>query len=274
MFADGQCCGSAPKKTGSDHWEKPDPDLGSFISILNQIIKQIFYSLRILSLVWPLTRFMRKIVFAFFFFFSQYFFYHAVLLIRIRLEPFYFGQPDPDPFHEMDPGRKKNQSKSWKISTKIYQNHKNFIHVFKKLYLCSTDINIHPINNKTDNLYIYIFFLRIRIKMKRIRNTAFMFILSVQCRQEMCFVGSTSWLLNFLSKLLFFTTNRLQKYRLPPQKNIWQGTLLISKKLGGGGFFLGMGKLLFFVKTSQECIMYNLNTKIYIIESCRKYTLK
>ena len=52
----------------------------------------------------------------------------TVLRIRIRLDPFQFGQPDPDSFHETDPGKKKsvkimenfykNQPKSWKISTK------------------------------------------------------------------------------------------------------------------------------------------------------------
>ena len=33
--------------------------------------------------------------------------YVPVLRIRIGLDPFQFGQPDPDLFHETDPGSKK-----------------------------------------------------------------------------------------------------------------------------------------------------------------------
>ena len=42
------------------------------------------------------------------------------------LDPFHFGQPDPDP-------GSKNQPKSLKISTKINQNHKNIIHFFENI---------------------------------------------------------------------------------------------------------------------------------------------
>ena len=34
--------------------------------------------------------------------------YVPVLRIRIRLDPFQFGQSDPDLFHETDPGSKKS----------------------------------------------------------------------------------------------------------------------------------------------------------------------
>ena len=85
----------------------------------------------------------------------------------------------------------KNQQKSWKISTKINENHKNTIHFFKTIKLMFTDINVHPINDKTDHISEkYIFYRkksrtkvdifpilgriwsRIHMKMKRIRNTA------------------------------------------------------------------------------------------------------
>ena len=96
----------------------------------------------------------------------------------------------------------KYQPKSWKISTKINANQKNIIHFFKTIKLIFTDINIYPINNKTDHIsekYILdrkknwyfpdfrsdlkqdldpLFHatdprIRIHIKMKRIRNTDF-----------------------------------------------------------------------------------------------------
>ena len=91
-------------------------------------------------------------------------------VLRIR-DPFHFGQPDPG---------SKNSAKSWKISTKINQN-KNYHTFFSNIInLCSTDINIYPINNKTDhflekfnikNVFKKFVFSRIHIKMRRIRNT-------------------------------------------------------------------------------------------------------
>ena len=73
-----------------------------------------------------------------------------------------------DPFHETKPVQvAKNQSKSWKISTKINQNHKNIIHLFKKiLNLCLTDINIYPIKNKTDHFWRNIFLIEKKVKKK------------------------------------------------------------------------------------------------------------
>ena len=60
----------------------------------------------------------------------------------------------------------KNQPKSWKISTKINENHKNIIHFFTDF---RSDLHPDQLFHKTDP--------RIRIwihnKMKRIRKTAF-----------------------------------------------------------------------------------------------------
>ena len=53
-----------------------------------------------------------------------------MFLIRIRFDPFHFGQPDPDPFYEMDPGGKKSS----KIK-KNYKNHKNIIYFFENVKL-------------------------------------------------------------------------------------------------------------------------------------------
>ena len=83
--------------------------------------------------------------------------------------PSNLGLTDPDPFHETQCCGSgsvwirfilvsririqvaRNQPKSWIMSTKINQNHKNIIHFFQKTYLCLTDMNIYPINNKTDH---------------------------------------------------------------------------------------------------------------------------
>ena len=51
---------------------------------------------------------------------------HTVSFSVADLDPFHFDLPDPDP-------GSKNQPKSWKISTKINENHKNIIHFFSKL---------------------------------------------------------------------------------------------------------------------------------------------
>ena len=79
--------------------------------------------------------------------------FSSVLRIRIRLDPFQFGQPDPDRFHEMVLGSKKS-AKLRKMSTKINQNHKNIIYL-KNIY--QADINIYTINYKTDHFWRYIF---------------------------------------------------------------------------------------------------------------------
>ena len=42
--------------------------------------------------------------------------FNAVFRIRIRLDPFHFGLPGSDSFHETDPGSKKNQSNSWEFT--------------------------------------------------------------------------------------------------------------------------------------------------------------
>ena len=69
------------------------------------------------------------------------------------MDPFYFGQSNP--FHqtdpETDPGSKKNSQNDKKFpqkSTKIIRISSIFS---KVLNLCLTDINISPVNNKTDN---------------------------------------------------------------------------------------------------------------------------
>ena len=92
----------------------------------------------------------------------------------------------------------KNLWKSWKISTKINQNHKNIIHFFKNIKLMFNGLKCLPHNIKTDNFWgkyifdskkVVIFFdfrsdmvqdplfletnprIQIQIKMKRIRTT-------------------------------------------------------------------------------------------------------
>ena len=88
----------------------------------------------------------------------------------------------------------KNQPKSWKFSTKNQPKSLENHAFFRTIQLMFTDINISPINNKTDHFsekYIFyrkkvkqkLFFfsriryftkrIRIHIKMKRIRNTDF-----------------------------------------------------------------------------------------------------
>ena len=72
--------------------------------------------------------------------------------LNFLLTPFFFSNvADPDPF-QMKRIRirvAKNQAKSWKIN----ENHKNIIHFFLKTFeLIFTDINIYPINNKTDQI--------------------------------------------------------------------------------------------------------------------------
>ena len=47
--------------------------------------------------------------------------------IRIRLDPFHFGQPDPDPFHETDPETDMDGKKSATFKENFHQNHKNII---------------------------------------------------------------------------------------------------------------------------------------------------
>ena len=75
---------------------------------------------------------------------------NAVFRISIRWDPIHFGHPDPDLFHETDPGRKKEKLKSWKMSTKINPNHKNILYIYFFLILnfCLIDINIYLIINK------------------------------------------------------------------------------------------------------------------------------
>ena len=53
----------------------------------------------------------------------------------------------------------KNHGKSWKISTKINQNHKKYIYFFKIFNFWLTDIHIYLINNKTNHFFVekYIF---------------------------------------------------------------------------------------------------------------------
>ena len=69
----------------------------------------------------------------------------------------------------------KNLPKSWKISTKINQNHKNIIHFFSKiLNLCLTEINIYHINNKTDH------FLEKYIFIRKISNNKNWYILDIR----------------------------------------------------------------------------------------------
>ena len=86
-----------------------------------------------------------------------------VLRIRIRMNPFHFGQPDPNPirFNETDPRRvAKNQPKSWKISSKIIR----ISYIFFKtiiIKLMFTDLNIYPTYNKTDHISEkYIFYIK------------------------------------------------------------------------------------------------------------------
>ena len=121
-------------------------------------------------------------------------YYHSIFCVT---NPDLFHLGFPDSFHEMEPGGKK----SVKIIENYHKNHKNII-LKKIIHFCSTDINIYPIKNKTNDVldkYIFLqkkkscYFLdseldpepfqlfhetvhgsgRIRMKMKRIRNTSF-----------------------------------------------------------------------------------------------------
>ena len=70
------------------------------------------------------------------------------------MDPFYFGQSNPlhetDP--ETDPGSKKNSQNNEIFPQKSTKINKNIHFPFSKvLNLCLTDINISPVNNKTDN---------------------------------------------------------------------------------------------------------------------------
>ena len=88
--------------------------------------------------------------------------------------PFHFGNPDPDPFHEMDPGS-KIQPKSLKISTKIIQNHKIIIYFcLKNITLFFNGHNKYFLGFRSDpelQIWIQIRYstkrIRIQIKMKR-----------------------------------------------------------------------------------------------------------
>jgi len=60
--------------------------------------------------------------------------FFSVFRIRIRLDPFNFGIANPD-------SQKKNQTKSWEIHMKIYQNHKNIVFKTSKNTLVFNDIN-------------------------------------------------------------------------------------------------------------------------------------
>ena len=72
--------------------------------------------------------------------------YNTVLGIRIRLDPFHFGQPDPDPVcKKISQNHGKFQQKSTKIIRIPYI-------LFKTIKLMFTDINIFPINNKLDDI--------------------------------------------------------------------------------------------------------------------------
>ena len=63
----------------------------------------------------------------------------------------------------------KNQPKSWKISTKMNLNHQNIIHFFfKTIKLMFTDINIFPVNNKTDHISEKYIFYRKKVKQQLI----------------------------------------------------------------------------------------------------------
>ena len=72
--------------------------------------------------------------------------YKPVFRIRIRLVPFHFGLPDPDPLHETDsdPGGKKISRNHGKFQQKSQE-----YHVFKKIInFCLADINIYLILTK------------------------------------------------------------------------------------------------------------------------------
>ena len=95
-----------------------------------------------------------------------------VLLASILI----FSVADPDPFGSVSfwstgsASMKririrvaKNQPKSWKISTKITRISYIF---FKTIELMFTDINIYPINNKTDHILEKYIFYRKKSKTK------------------------------------------------------------------------------------------------------------
>ena len=68
----------------------------------------------------------------------------AVLRIRIRLDPFHFDQPDPE---------------LAKIMENFNENHRISYIFFITIKLMFTDINIYPIDNKTDHIsekYIFL----------------------------------------------------------------------------------------------------------------------
>ena len=69
--------------------------------------------------------------------------------IRIRMDPFHFGKPDPDPFQETDTGNK--------IMENFYKNHQKFQEYqqqkFKLLNFCLTVINFYLMNNKTNHFF-------------------------------------------------------------------------------------------------------------------------
>ena len=118
-------------------------------------------------------------------------------MFRICLDPFHFGQPDPDPGSKKSAKIMENFNKNQQKSTKIIRISCIF---FKTIKLMFTDINIYSINNKTDHISEkYIFYryfpdfssdleqdpdplfhetdprIRIHIKMKRIRNTGYLY---------------------------------------------------------------------------------------------------
>ena len=74
-------------------------------------------------------------------------------MLPIRLDPFHFG---------------KNQPKSWKIFTKVNQNHNiiSYIIFEKKLNFCLKVINIYLINNKTSIFLGNIFLIEKKVKKK------------------------------------------------------------------------------------------------------------
>ena len=89
-------------------------------------------------------------------------------MFRIRLDPFHFGNLDPDPFHETVPDSKK--------FVKIIENfHKNqpksqeyYIFFSKILDVCLTDINIYLINNKSSHFWKKYIFDRKKVKRNKI----------------------------------------------------------------------------------------------------------
>ena len=75
--------------------------------------------------------------------------------IRIRIDPFHGGHPEPDPLDpEILENVHKNQPKSQKY------------HIFLYTYFCLTDINIYLINNITIVIFGEIYFLWQKSKQK------------------------------------------------------------------------------------------------------------